>query len=574
MKKCMRSVTVNVLSVILISVFPLFALSPVATHGTLKVSQGKIVGAKDNKPVQLAGMSLFWSLWEGEKFYNKKVVNWLVQDWNITVIRAAMGVGVSGGGGYDSDNANTSNAHVNRVKTIVDAAIANGIYVIVDYHAHNANINISKAKEFFSQMAREYGSSPNVIWEIWNEPDLENGSGPGGMDTWGDIRNYASEVIPVIRQHSDNLIVVGTPSWSQAVDSAALNPILDSNVAYTLHFYAGTHKDSLREIAQSAIDLGAPLFITEFGLTIADGGSNGLIDTVETKIWLDWADSNGISWVNWSIVDKREASAALISGASTEGGWAEDVISESGKWVRNRLRARPVYEYDDIIPIDGKSLPGIIEAESFTAKSEELKPEQTSDAGAGENLAYTTNGAWAEYSVNVRIAGEYTARLRVAADAGFGGTISLKFKDNSVACWDISSTGGWQNWVTTDSCQKFYLPKGETKLRIEWSGTASSLVNLNWIEFKQVQNPISIKNRIYHSKKEISDFRIKNGNLTFYASKELTSMTVLSVSGRVLCNRMVKSGMNEVPLGRGLYFLRLKKRNGLCETFKLIGTRE
>ena len=85
--------SVTVLSVILMSVFPLFALSPVATHGTLKVSQGKIIGTNDNEPVQLAGMSLFWSLWEGERFYNKKVVNWLVDDWNITVIRAALGVG-------------------------------------------------------------------------------------------------------------------------------------------------------------------------------------------------------------------------------------------------------------------------------------------------------------------------------------------------------------------------------------------------------------------------------------------------------------------------------------------------
>lgn len=566
----MPSAKAAVLVIVLLSIFPLFALSPVATHGTLKVSQGKIIGANNNEPVQLAGMSLFWSLWEGEKFYNKKVVNWLVEDWNITVIRAALGVGVFGG--YDSDDANISDAHLNRVKTIVEAAIANGIYVIVDYHAHNANTNISKAKTFFSQMAQEYGTCPNVIWEIWNEPDLENGTGPDGIDTWNDIRNYASEVIPVIRQHSENLIVVGTPSWSQAVDSAALNPITDSNVAYTLHFYAGTHKDSIREIAQGALDLGAPLFVTEFGLTIADGGSDGLIDSVQTKIWLDWADSNGISWVNWSIVDKGEASAALISGASAEGEWAEDALSESGKWIRNRLLSRPAYEYTDIIPVDGKSLPGIIEAESFTAKSEELKPEQTSDVGAGENLAYTTDGSWAEYMINVRIAGEYTARLRVAADENFGGVISLKFNDSNVASWDIGSTGGWQSWSTTDSCQKFSLPKGEAKIRIEWSGTASSLINLNWIEFKQVQEPISIKNQNNHFSKDLLDFRINNGILSFYTSKELTSVTMLSASGRVLYSRKVKSGMIEVPLTRGLHFLRMKKRNGLCETVKIIGT--
>ena len=202
-----------------------------------------------------------------------------------------------------------------------------------------------------------------------------------------------------------------------------------------------------------------------------------------------------------------------------------------------------------------------------------MKPEQTSDVGGGENLAYTTNGAWAEYTVNVRIAGEYTARLRVVADANFGGTISLKFNNTVVASWDISSTGGWQNWATTDTVRNF-LPKGETKFRIEWSGTASSLVNLNWIEFKRVQEPNAVKNQKHRFSKELPDIRINNGILSFNASKELTAVTVLSVSGRVLYNRAVKSGTIEVPLSSGLHFLRLKKRNGLSETFKIIGTRK
>lgn len=567
----MLSKSASLLFAVLLNVFSLFALSPVATHGPLKVSEGKIIGTKNNEPVQLAGMSMFWSLWEGEKFYNSNVVSWLVQDWNINLIRAALGVGVYGG--YDSNDPNSSTSHVNRIKTIVNAAIANGIYVIVDYHAHDANTDINSAKTFFSQMAKEYGTSPNVIWEIWNEPDLAKGTGPKGMDSWNDIKNYAAEIIPVIRQHSQNLIIVGSPSWSQAVDSAALSPVADSNVAYTLHFYAGTHKDSLRAVAQSALDLGAPLFITEFGMTIADGGSDGLIDSVETRIWLDWADSNGISWANWSIVDKGEASAALKSGVSVEGGWTQDELTESGKWIRNRLRARPAYEYTDIIPMDGKSLPGIIEAESFTAKSEELKPEQTTDVGGGENLAYTSNGVWAEYSVNVRIEGEYTARLRVAADANFGGTISLKFNNTVIASWNIGNTGGWQSWVTTDSCPKFTLPKGEAKMRIEWSGTASSLVNLNWIEFKQVLEPIPVKRQNSQCQKQLPDFHIRNGILSFSADDHFIFATMFSASGKVLYSSPVKSGMIRIPLGPGLHLLQLKKRNGSFESVKFIGNR-
>lgn len=554
---------------ICVNVLSIYALSPVATHGMLKTYQGKIIGEKDNQPVQLAGMSMFWSLWEGERFYNRQVVGWLVQDWNITVIRAAMGVGVYGG--YDSDD-NGAADNYTRVKTIVDAAIANGIYVIVDYHAHNANVNIDKAKKFFTDIASEYGNTPNIIWEIWNEPDNENGTGPDQEDTWQDIKNYAAQIIPIIRKYSNNLIVVGTPFWSQKVDQAAADPIDDPNVAYTLHFYAAQsgHKDTLRTIARTAVDLGAPLFITEFGITKANGSDS--IDTVEAKIWLDWADSNGISWVNWSIVDKGELSAALVRGAAAEGGWSSDQLTISGTWIRNRLNSRPKYEYSDIIPDDGRSLPGLIEAESFTTKSEQLIVEQTSDAGGGQNLAYTTEGAWVEYNVAVRKAGDYTASLRVACDAGFGGTLTLKIDGEIKATWKVEGTGGWQSWITTDTCEKFSLPKGDAVCRIEWSGTAASLVNLNWIQFKHIVDPNSVRHFKHAGKPLIDQISVSRGFASFKAPENLASVTLLSLSGKVLYSTKVNKRNVQIPVGNGLYLLRLQDISGLFATVKILGT--
>lgn len=475
---------------VLISASTSFSLSPVGTHGHLKITGSKMVD-EDDKPVQLAGMSLFWSLWEGEKFYNRQAVNWLVQNWNISVIRACLGIGQMGS--YDTD-ANASQNQFDKIKTVVDAAIANGIYVIVDYHAHDANLSIDKAKKFFGDMSKEYAGVPNIIWEIWNEPDTKNGSGivyedpelteaRKTWDSWSDIKKYAAEIIPVIRSNSDNIIIVGTPIWSQDIDTAAQDPISGPNIAYTLHFYAGqsSHQDTLRTKARTAVAAGAPIFVTEFGTTKSDGGSDGTYDSVQTGIWLDWCDSNSISWVNWSIVDKGEASAALKSGASATGGWTSDNISPSGKLILERLKSRPAYEYTDIIPDDGKSLPGIIEAESFVTKSDEIKSENTSDATGGQSLGYTSNGAWTEYNVIVRKEGQYHARLRVATDPG--GTITLKSGTSTLAQWNISSTGGWSSWKTTDNSATFSLPAGERKLRLEWSGTASSLVNLNYMEF-------------------------------------------------------------------------------------------
>ena len=80
-------------------------------------------------------------------------------------------------------------------------------------------------------MALEYGAFPNVIYEIYNEPLNVSWSNV--------IKPYAMSVISIIREiDPDNLIIVGTPNWSQRVDMAAQDPIVEfENIAYTLHFY-------------------------------------------------------------------------------------------------------------------------------------------------------------------------------------------------------------------------------------------------------------------------------------------------------------------------------------------------
>lgn len=318
---------------------------PVTESGAMKRSGSKIIGTKSNSVVQVAGPSLYWSIWGGEKFYNSGAVAKVVTDWNASLIRAAIGVeGGKGNGGYlEKPDQQLANAIA-----VVDAAIANDIYVIVDWHDHEANKHVNESKAFFKAMAEKYKNTPNVIWEIWNEP-LQ-------ID-WSVIKNYANEIIPVIRASSSNLIVIGTPTWSQYVDVASKDPVADANVAYALHFYAGTHKAELRAKADAALKNGVALFITEFGTTTSDGGQkNGTIYTQETKDWLDWADINGISWANWSLVNManmssdtlKEASAILNkSCANTTGGWSDSDLSTSGKWIVDRLRSRPKTQNTD-----------------------------------------------------------------------------------------------------------------------------------------------------------------------------------------------------------------------------------
>jgi len=299
-----------------------FAESVVEKHGQLRVQGNRIVD-QSGAPVQLRGMSLFWSQWI-PKYYTSNTVKWLRDDWKVTVVRAAM---AAERGGYESD----PQAERDKVIAVVDAAIELGIYVVIDYHAHTAHENTAQARAFFADMAKRYGNSPNVLYEPYNEPLKVS---------WSKVlKPYHEAVIDSIRLYDpDNIVIVGTPNWSQRVAEAAADPIKRPNVAYTLHFYANTHGQWLRDEAQKAMDRGVALFVTEYGTTSANG--DGKVDEKATREWWAFLDRHSISHLNWSIADIRESSAALAPGASPDGGWTLAQIKPSGLLVRGELRAK------------------------------------------------------------------------------------------------------------------------------------------------------------------------------------------------------------------------------------------
>lgn len=294
----------------------------VSEHGRLQIAGNRIVGSH-GRPVSLAGNSFFWSQWMG-RYYTAETVAWLKQDWNATLVRAALGI--TRNDGYLGD----PEQNLARVTTVVDAAIANDLYVIIDWHDHRAHEHAEQAVALFSDMARRYGHSPNVIYEIFNEP-LADAS-------WDrEVKPYAERVIAAIRAHDpDNLIVVGTPAWSQRVDLAAANPIKDPNVAYALHFYAGTHKADLRAKAEVAMKLGAALMVTEWGVCNADG--DGPMDEASVREWMDFMRRHQLSHCNWAVSDKQESASILRPGASEKGGWKDAELTPSGLLVRKLIR--------------------------------------------------------------------------------------------------------------------------------------------------------------------------------------------------------------------------------------------
>ena len=290
----------------------------VKQHGQLKVRGTNLVDAKGNDVV-LHGMSFGWHNW-WPRFYNAGAVHELVTKWNCTVIRAAMGIEP------DSGYIKNKNRSLELIMNVVDACIKENVYVIIDWHDHN--IHEKEAVEFFSLMSKKYGATPHVIYEIFNEPDRE---------TWAEVKAYSEAVVKAIRANDpDNIILVGSPHWSQDLHIAAADPIKGyDNLMYTMHFYAGTHKKWLRERTDEAINKGLPVFVSECAGMEASG--DGPLDNPEWKAFVDWMNERKLSWIGWSVADKKETCSVLESSATSNGNWKEENIKEWGKLVKSYL---------------------------------------------------------------------------------------------------------------------------------------------------------------------------------------------------------------------------------------------
>ncbi|MFM2363099.1 MAG: hypothetical protein RLZZ316_2001 [Bacteroidota bacterium] len=309
-------------SFLLLITFFIFSTSPaqpVNGHGALHVSGLQLTDAHNN-PVVLRGLSYGWHcFWP--RFYNAGSVAWLVKDWKVNVVRAAMGIEPG-----ENSYLKRPEWSVQKIKAVVDEAIKQNIYVIIDWHSHT--INLKEAKAFFTQMATQYGNNPHVIYEIFNEPDEES---------WSEVKAYSIELIKTIRAiDPDNIILVGSPHWDQDVHIAADDPIVGfSNIMYTLHFYAATHHQYLRDRGSYALSKGLPLFISESAGMEATG--NGPLNEKEWQLWIDWAEANKISWITWSVSDKDETCSVLLPTAADNGNWTDAQLKASGLKTKAHL---------------------------------------------------------------------------------------------------------------------------------------------------------------------------------------------------------------------------------------------
>ena len=298
-------------------------LTPFEKHGALSVDGANLVDENGEK-VQLYGMSTHGIAWF-PRYVNLDTFKTLSEDWGTNCVRIAMYTDEYGG--YCTSTGKKDQLK-NKVKNAVEYATELGMYVIVDWHILTDETPLKykdEALAFFNEMSQNFADHDNVIYEICNEPN--------GSTTWDDVKSYANEVIPVIRNNDSNAVVlVGTPKWCQDIHKVSASPLEFDNVMYTLHFYANTHKQWLRTRCESAIKSGLPVFISEFGTCDASG--NGSVNYEESNAWKELIEKYGISFMCWNLANNNESSSIIVKSCYKASDWTDDELTEQGKYMK------------------------------------------------------------------------------------------------------------------------------------------------------------------------------------------------------------------------------------------------
>lgn len=479
-----------------------------SSAGALKIIdyQGmKTIGDQDGNPIQLRGMSTHGLQWYPE-IINDNAFKALAQNWGANVIRLAMYVGEDG-------YASSPEVIKKRVIKGIDLAIANDMYVIVDWHVHSPGNPMadvySGAEEFFREISEKYPNNHHLIYELANEPSsndggIEGGGVPNSEEGWKTVKNYAEPIIEMLRKKGNqNLVIVGSPNWSQRPDLAAADPIDDENTAYAAHFYSGTHEPDPEAYVMGniikALENDAAVFVSEWGTSEADGHGGPYLD--EADKWINFLNKKNISWVNWSLTNKNEVSGAFRpfvmnehQAAELDPGsdqkWDAGELSLSGEYVRARIKGveydpidrNPAQEYSTVIwDFDDGSTQGFVVNADSPIKDVQLTNEESSlkISGLDKSNDLSETNFWANLRISadnsskrVDISGAEKITMEILAD---------KKTEISVAAVPQSAEHGWTNPKNAVKVRAADFKKVNDKFKAELSIDAESAPNLKAI---------------------------------------------------------------------------------------------
>ena len=196
------------------------------------------------------------------------------------------------------------------LKPAVDYVTSKNLYAIVDYHQIDNSISgttSNDAESFWNEVAPVFANYPNVIYEAFNEPiDNKSNAGVTTAGAWTAAFTMAAQSwVTAIRAGApSNVIIVGSPQWSQYPDGAMAANLTGGNLVYTAHIYPSNwptmNNTFLTRVQNAAMNV--PVAITEWGYSLGTPSTYNTLATPDDT-WAQslqsFISSGGESWTAW-----------------------------------------------------------------------------------------------------------------------------------------------------------------------------------------------------------------------------------------------------------------------------------
>lgn len=235
----------------------------------------------------------------------------------------------------------------------IGAARAAGLYVILDWHAIGFpggftprpdpawglpqdayESDLPLADSFWSDMASQYGRDPGILFELWNEPIVDDKLYVSTGQHWPQLKRTWLSLIETIRKRSETIILASGDRYAHDLKHAAKDLINDPRVAYAWHCYPEMDKGQPNRWPASLDGLQAmkPVFVTEWGFDrdedVSVRGTPADFGRPFTQTVLERYQLHSTAWV-WS----SQAGPRMFD--------EHGVDTEFGRFVRGYLRETP-----------------------------------------------------------------------------------------------------------------------------------------------------------------------------------------------------------------------------------------
>ena len=232
----------------------------------------------------------------------------------------------------------------------VAAARAAGLYVILDWHAVGFPggyvmlpdpawglpqdaywSDLPTAAAFWTEMARTFGSDPGIIFELWNEPVVDDRLDASTGQHWPQLKRAWLTLIESIRSKSDNIILAAGDRFAFDLKGVSRDLIDDPRTAYAWHCYPNMDRDKPSAWANTLDGLSTvkPVVVTEWGFDADDAifvrGTAEGFGAAFTETALEALKLHSTAWV-WSW----QSGPRMLNSDRTE--------TDFGRFVHDYLR--------------------------------------------------------------------------------------------------------------------------------------------------------------------------------------------------------------------------------------------